>query len=138
MMVLAGLLWGLAVPLTRFPRLALTAHIQFEVNGLLFITLGMLLLTVSNNVGPKSLAVMLAAVWLTWLMLLSEVANAWWGTTQILPIAASQAGAKGGTPWQEVIVKASHVLAAIGLIAALALLIVGFVRAPHGPGGPGP
>jgi hydroxylaminobenzene mutase len=32
-----GLVWGLAVPNTPYPRLALRAHIQFVENGLLFI-----------------------------------------------------------------------------------------------------
>jgi len=91
--VLAGLVWGLVVPLTPYPRLALTAHIQFVSNGMLFLVLAMLLLTLPHRVGVKSLWVMLLSVWLTWAMALSEVANAWWGTNQMLPIAASQAGA---------------------------------------------
>ena len=38
-LVLVGLLWGLVVPATPHPRLALGAHIQFETNGMLFIVL---------------------------------------------------------------------------------------------------
>jgi hydroxylaminobenzene mutase len=130
-LVLAGLVWGLVVPLTPFPRLALTAHIQFEVNGLLVIALATLLLTVPHRVGPRSLAVMQLAAWLIWLLVLSEVANAWWGTNQTLPIAASQAGATGGAPWQELVVKLTHIAGGIGLIAAWTLLIIGFVRPPR-------
>src|SRR5690242_17876547 len=81
--ILVGLVWGLVVPHTPFPRLALTAHIQFLTNGLLFVVLACLLLKFTHAVGPRSLWVMVAAVWLTWLMALSEVANAWWGTVQI-------------------------------------------------------
>jgi len=44
MLILAGLLWGFAPPMTPFPRLALGAHIQFETNGLLFMAVGILLL----------------------------------------------------------------------------------------------
>ena len=50
-LILAGLLWGFAPPMTPFPRLALGAHIQFETNGLLFMALGILLLTVPSRVG---------------------------------------------------------------------------------------
>src|ERR1700733_2002377 len=82
-----GLVWGLVVPHTPYPRLALDAHIQFESNGVLFIVVAVLLVKVSHRVGAVSVGVMLLAVWLTWFMMLSEVANAWWGTTQILPIA---------------------------------------------------
>lgn len=128
-LVLVGLVWGLVVPNTPFPRLALGAHIQFVSNGLMFIVLATLLLKFPHKVGPRSVAVMVLAVWLTWLMALSEVANAWWGTTQILPIAAKQAGAMGGQPWQELIVKLAHMAAGLALIAAWALLIIGFVRA---------
>jgi len=131
MLVLVGLLWGLAVPHTPYPRLALGAHIQLETNGLLFIVLASLLLALPHRVGLASVRVMLVSVWLTWAMALSEVANAWWGTTQMLPIAAAQAGATGGAAWQELIVKLAHIGAGLGLIAAWLLLVVGFVkRAP--------
>ena len=131
MLVLVGLVWGLVVPNTPYPRLALGAHIQFVTNGMLFIALATLLLAVPHRVGRTSVRVMLLAVWLTWAMALSEVANAWWGTTQMLPLAAAQAGATGGAAWQELIVKLAHIGAGLGLIVAWSLLVVGFVkRAP--------
>jgi hypothetical protein len=71
---------------------------------------------------------MLLAAWLIWLMVLSEAANAWWGTTQMLPIAAHQANAPGGTPWQELVVKLTHISAGLALIAAWTLLLIGFLR----------
>jgi hypothetical protein len=129
-LIMAGLLWGFVVPLTPLPRLALVAHIQFMVNGLLVTALAVLLLTVPHRVGPKSLAVMVLAAWLVWPMLLSQVANAWWGTTQVLPIAGQQAGASGGAQWQELTMKLTHIAAAIALVIAWALLIAGFVRKP--------
>lgn len=130
-LVLVGLVWGLVVPNTPYPRLALVAHIQFETNGLLFIVLAILLIKLRHSVGSKSVLVMIVSVWLTWAMALSEVANAWWGTTQMLPIAASQAGATGGKAWQELIVKLTHLAAGLGLIAAWALLVAGFVKDAH-------
>jgi hypothetical protein len=128
--ILVGLVWGLVVPHTPFPRLALTAHIQFEESGLLFIALALVLLTLPHAVGRKSICVMLLAVWLTWLMALSEVANSWLGTVQLLPIAAHQAGATGGTPLQEKIVLLAHISSGIALIIAWSLLIIGFLRTP--------
>ena len=131
MLVLVGVVWGLVVPNTPYPRLALGAHIQFETNGLLFIVLATLLLALPHRVGRLSVRVMLLAAWLTWAMALSEVANAWWGTKQMLPIAAAQAGATGGAPWQELVVKLTHIGAGLSLIVAWLLLVVGFVkRAP--------
>jgi hydroxylaminobenzene mutase len=85
-LVLVGLMWGFVVPMTPYPRLALGAHIQFEMNGLLFIVLGILLLKLPHSVGRKSVWVMLLSVWGTWLMALSEIVNAWWGTNQTFAI----------------------------------------------------
>jgi hypothetical protein len=127
-MVLVGLVWGLVVPNTPFPRLAVGAHIQLIENGLLFVVLATLLLSLSHRVGRSSVWVMVLAAWLTWSMALSEVANAWWGTNGVLPIAARQGGATGGTPWQESIVTLTHIGAALALIAAWVLLIIGFLR----------
>ena len=60
-------------------------------------------------------------------MALSEVANSWWGTAQTLPIAASQAAVTGGQPWQELIVKLTHMGAGLALIIAWSLVVFGFV-----------
>src|SRR5258707_3943269 len=120
-LVLVGLVWGLVVPNTPHPRLALGAHIQFVTNGMLFIVLATLLLALPHCVGRKSVRVMVLSVWLTWAMALSEAGNAWWGTTQMLPIAASQAGATGGETWQELVVKTNHIGAALRPIISWSL-----------------
>jgi hydroxylaminobenzene mutase len=130
MLVMAGLIWGFVVPHTPHPRLALVAHVQFVSNGLLVIVMAVLLLKLPHRVGPRSAAVMLLATWLIWPMALSEAANAWWGTTQMLPIAAGQAGATGGTAWQELVVKLAHIAAGLGLVVAWGLLVAGFLKKP--------
>lgn len=127
-LILAGLVWGIFVPLTPYPRLALSAHLQFETNGMLLVLMGILLLKLPHSVGRKSVWVMVVSAWLIWLMALSEVANAWWGANQILPLAAKQAGAAGAAPWQELVVNLCHASAAMGGVLAVVLLIVGFVK----------
>ena len=127
-LILVGLLWGVVVPGTPYPRLALGAHIQFEENGLLLVVLALLLLTLRHNVGTRSIWVMVLSAWLIWPMVLSEAANAWWGTTQALPIAAREAGASGGEPWQELIVTLAHIGGGLSLIVAWTLLVIGFAR----------
>jgi hydroxylaminobenzene mutase len=126
-LVLVGLVWGLFVAGTPHPRLALGAHIQFVTNGMLFIILATALLALPHNVGVKSVWVMVGAAWLTWAMALSEVANAWWGTTQMLSIAAAQAGATQAEPWQELVVNLTHIGAGLALIVAWSLLVIGFL-----------
>lgn len=141
-LILVGLVFGFAPPLTPYPRLALGAHIQFVTNGMLFVVLAIVLLVVPNRVGSKSVRVMLVSAWFTWLVPLSEAANAWWGANQMLPIAAKQAGASGAAAWQEAVVKLCHLPAALGLILAVALLIIGIVKhgaateSKTGPGSP--
>lgn len=130
LLVLVGLVWGLVVPHTPFPRLALGAHIQFVTNGMLFVMMALLLVALPNNVGQRSATVMLVSAYLTWLMAVSEIANSWWGTTQVLPLAAQQAGATGGAAWQELVVKLAHIGAGLALIVAWALLAAGFVKKP--------
>jgi hypothetical protein len=134
LLVMVGLLWGFVVPQTPHPRLALGAHIQFLNNGILVITLAVILLKLPNDVGPKSAWVMLLAAWLIWPMALSEAANAWWGTTQMLPIAAGQAGATGGAAWHERAVTLTHAAAGLALVAAWGLLVIGVLRKPPSGG----
>ena len=43
LLILTGLLCGLAVPAASYPRLMLTAHIQFLVNGMLSVFAGLIL-----------------------------------------------------------------------------------------------
>jgi hydroxylaminobenzene mutase len=130
-LVLVGLVWGLVVPTTPHPRLALVSHIQFVSNGVLFIVAAISLLTLQHSVGLRSVWMMIVAAWLTWAMALSEVANSWWGTTQMLSIAAAQSAATGGEPWQEMIIKLTHIAAGLGLIVAWSLLVIGFLK--HAP-----
>ena len=127
-LILAGLIFGFAPPLTPYPRLALGAHIQFVTNGMLFVVLAIVVLMVPHRAGPTSLRVMVVSAWLTWFMALSEAANAWWGANQMLPIAAQQAGATGAAAWQEAVVKLCHLPAALGLILSVTLLIIGIVQ----------
>jgi len=130
LLVMVGLLWGFVVPHAPYPRLALGAHIQFVTNGLLIVVMAVLLLKLPHNVGPKSTAIMLLAAWLIWAMALSEAANAWWGTTQMLTISADQAKAKGGSGWQELVVKLTHIAAGVSLVAAWLALVIGFLKKP--------
>ena len=101
---------------------------QILIHGMLFIALATVLLTLSHQVGPKSIRVMAASAWLTWGMAISELANAWWGTKGTLPIAASQAGVSGGAPWQEMVVTLAHLAAGVALVVAWGLLVFGFLR----------
>ncbi|KAK0646813.1 hypothetical protein B0T16DRAFT_458698 [Cercophora newfieldiana] len=120
-----GLLFGFIVPLTPYPRLGLTAHIQFAVEGTMVVAAGALLnskpfLTPAGQPSEKRVVDYLApwqkkvvyygmtGIWVT---LLSEAANAWWGTQWVLPIAHAAAGLTGDGPaqvWMERVVSVAH------------------------------
>lgn len=128
-LILVGLLWGLAVPHTPFPRLALGAHIQFVLNGAFLMILAIAVLKLDHAMGLWSARVFLLSAWLMWPMALSEAANAWWGTSKMLPIAAGQAGATGAAPWQEGLLQITHISAGLTAIVAVLLILIGFIRA---------
>jgi (hydroxyamino)benzene mutase len=125
MLILTGLLCGLTVFGAPYPRLMLTAHIQFLVNGMMSVFAGLLLRTSLSSVGKRSGAVIVFGHFLLWAVCLSEVAGAIWGTKNALPIAAAQAAAAGGAPWQESVVVACHVIPSLALIVAWMLLVWG-------------
>ena len=129
-LILVGLLWGLVVPHAPYPRLALGAHLQFEFNGIFLMVLAIAVLKLDHGMGPRSAGVFVLSAWLMWPMALSEAANAWWGTNKMLPIAAAQAGASGGAPWQEALLQMTHISAGLAAIAAVFLILLGFMRQP--------
>ncbi len=129
LMMLAGLLCGLAVGAAPYPRLMLTAHIQFLVNGMVSVFAALLLKTTLSVVGRCSGMLIVWAHVSVWAVCASEVAAAFWGATKALPMAGTQAGATGAAPWQESLVLACHVVPALFLIAAWTLIVLGVYAA---------
>jgi hydroxylaminobenzene mutase len=128
-LVLFGLVWSLVVPHTPFPRLALTAHIQFVMNGMLFVLMALLLLALPNNVGPRSASVMVLAVWLTWLIALSEVANAWWAPRNYCPSPRNRPAQQAASCGRKRCETDAY-WCRLGVIVARSLLIAGFRKSP--------
>jgi uncharacterized membrane protein len=126
LLMLAGLLTGAAIPFVPYPRLMLSAHnAGFTVSGLLSMIAAFLLSSSLCSVSPRAGSVVIWAHVALWPLSLSEVAAAFWGTTKALPLAAAEAGAKGGAPWQESIVIICHALPALALMAAWVFLAWG-------------
>jgi hypothetical protein len=126
LLTLAGLLTGAAIPFVPYPRLMLSAHnAGFTVSGMLSMVAAFLLSSSLCSVSPRAGSVVIWAHVALWPLSLSEVAAAFWGTTKALPLAAAEAGAKGGAPWQEAIVIICHALPALALMVAWAFLAWG-------------
>jgi hydroxylaminobenzene mutase len=128
--MLVGLVWGMMVPATPFPRLALTAHIQLTVNGVMFLVAGLVILRLPVAKSGVSAKILVAGPWLTWPVMLTEMANAWWGARNTLPIAAGQAGAAGAEAWQEGAVTAAHLVGALVLLVYWGVILAGLFRNP--------
>jgi hydroxylaminobenzene mutase len=131
--VLVGLVWGMVIPASPFPRLALGAHIQLTAHGVMFLVAGLVMLHLPFGEGGVSSKILAAGPWLTWPVMLTEMANGWWGARKTLPIAAGQAGAVGAEPWQETVVTVAHLIGAVVLIAYWVVIVAGLFRASsHG------
>ncbi|ODA76891.1 hypothetical protein RJ55_07407 [Drechmeria coniospora] len=117
-----GLLFGFVVPMTPYPRLALTAHIQFCVEGTMVLAAGLLLQSdpfasgngktrpLADRLGPRQTTLIYFGLSSIWITLFSEALNAWWGTRWVLTLAHEAAGLKGDTAavWMEEVVKLCH------------------------------
>jgi hypothetical protein len=128
--MLVGLLWGMVVPATPFPRLALGVHIQLTASGVMFLVAGLVILRLPIAGRSVSARILIGGPWLTWPVVLTEMANAWWGTRQMLPIAAGQAGATGGAVWQERLVTVAHAIGALVLLAYWSVILLGLFQNP--------
>lgn len=128
--MLVRLIWGMVVPATPFPRLALTAHIQLTANGIMFLVAVLVILRLPIVKSGVSAKIIVAGPWLTWPVMLTEMVNAWWGARKMLPIAAGQAGAVGAQPWQETSVTVAHLIGALVLIVYWGVILAGLFRSP--------
>ncbi|KAK9353662.1 hypothetical protein V1505DRAFT_376824 [Lipomyces doorenjongii] len=120
---LFGLVWGLIIPLTPFPKLALTAHIQSMAQGAMVLGAGVLLRQPHLlNLSALELRIVWWGFGLAWAAIAVQCFNAFWGTNQILPIAAAAAGATGAEPWKEHIMTQTLYVSAFGVIGSFAVL----------------
>jgi hydroxylaminobenzene mutase len=134
--MLAGLICGALVPATPYPRLMLSAHnAGFTVSGTLSILAALLLSSSLSSIPLRAANVVVWGHVALWVLSFSEVAAAFWGTNRALPLAAAEAGAPGGVPWQETLVTVCHVVPAILLIVAWIILVWGVWQVARADGG---
>ena len=128
-LMFVGLISGALIPVAPYPRLMLSAHnAGFTVSGTLSIVAALLVSSALSVVPRRAAGIVIAAHVALWALSLSEVAAAFWGTNQAIPLAAGEAGAPGGAPWQETIVIVCHAVPALLLMVAWALLVRGVWR----------
>ena len=129
LLMFVGLFVGAAIPLVPYPRLMLSAHnAGFTVSGTLSMIAAVLLATSLCTISGRSAKAVIAGHVALWFLSAAEVAAAFWGTNQAIPLAAAEAGAKGGAQWQETLVTLCHIIPAILLIIAWGILVWGVWR----------
>jgi hypothetical protein len=134
LLILAGYLCGAAIPHVPYPRIMLAAHSAgFMASGILSILAGLMIQASLTSVSPRATRVVFLGHLTLWPLSFSEVAAAFWGTNKALAIAGAQAGATGGTPWQETLVIAMHAIPALALMVAWALLAWGMRQGGRKP-----
>jgi len=111
---------------TPYPRLALTAHIQFMAVGAMVLLAGILLHQTSLiEIGAVQSRIVYWGLTGCWVVIGFECVNVFWGTKAILPLAVSLAGAEGAATWQEQIMTAAQILPSTEVIIAIGVLMYG-------------
>lgn len=123
-LLLCGLLTGLAVPVFTNPRMALSAHLEGVLNGLLLVVLGLIwgYLELSNRLSAITFWLFIYAAFANWGV--TSLAAAL-GTSRLTPLAGA---GYSGTPLQEALVQVIQVSLALAVIAATILVIYSLRR----------
>ena len=88
-LVLIGLLTGLAIPALKNPRMALSSHLEAVFNGMFLVLLGLLWphIHLPNALGLTAVALITYSAYANWLATL--LAAAWGAGRKLAPIAAA-------------------------------------------------
>jgi hydroxylaminobenzene mutase len=126
LLLLLGLLTGAVIPSLAVPRLGLSAHILGVLGGLGSVVFGLVWPRLRLGSRASALGCWLAvySFYAGWLMPL--LGGAWGAGGGMLPIAA---GAARGTAFQEGVIAAGLVTAAVAIVAVCLLVLWG-LRAP--------
>jgi hydroxylaminobenzene mutase len=125
-LLLLGLLTGLAVPVLAVPRLGVSAHIVGVLSGLVLIVLGLLWPRLEIEAATSRLGYWLAlySTYVGWLMPL--LGGMWTAGGATLPFAAGEAR---GTAFQEGVIATGLITSAAAVIALCLVLLWG-LRGP--------
>jgi hydroxylaminobenzene mutase len=119
-----GLLSGLAVPAMTNPRMAVAAHLEAVMNGLFLIAVGAVWSRVSlpRRLLPWTSGLLGCGAYGNWFFVCLA---ALFGASKTMPLAGAGYAA---LPWQENLVTAGLVTAALAMLAGSGLLVWGFFR----------
>jgi hydroxylaminobenzene mutase len=130
LLILLGLLTGFIIPSTRNPRVAMSAHVEAIMGGMILLLVGGVVWE-HVHFGERAARVvkylLFYSTYSNWFFLLLA---ALWGTGKMLPIAA-----RGfhGTGTQELIVSMGFVTSALSIVVAFIALLASMKTKPRQP-----
>jgi hydroxylaminobenzene mutase len=127
---LLGLLTGVLVGAFSNPRMGVSAHLAGVQNGMALLLFGLLWpkLSLSGGLARFATGVGIVSMYGIWLAL---ALAAVFGTSGATPIAGA---GHAGAPWQEAIVTVLLYAGSLGILAAVAVILLGFRGASSQPG----
>ena len=120
---LCGLVTGLAVPLMKNPRMALSAHLEGIMNGMFLVILGLIWNRLVLSRGWRNTGFWLA-IYGSFANLAAVLLAAMTGAGKMMPLAGGQDG-KNAT---ETLVSGLLVSLSLAMILVIVLVIAGFYR----------
>lgn len=124
LLVLLGLLTGVAIPLLENPRMGVSAHLAGVQNGILLGLLGLVWLDVklSERLAAAAFWMLLFSLYALWI---GNLLGAVFGTSGSTPLAGA---GHAGAPWQETTVTGLLVSGSLAIVVAVALVLYGLRR----------
>ena len=86
LLVTTSLLWGLAIPKSRYPRVALSAHLNLLQHGFLTLAAGLLLKTEMVKLEGWQVNMVVIPHYLIWYVDFINMCNTWWGASRTLKL----------------------------------------------------
>lgn len=86
LLVSTSLVWGLAISNSRYPRIALSAHLNLLQHGILTLAAGLLLKTELVTLEGWQINMVVIPHYLIWYVDFINICNSWWGTNRMLKL----------------------------------------------------
>ena len=125
---LLGLVTGFVIPIFENSRMGLASHLEGVMNGTFLIAVGAVWsrLILSARLQATAFWLLLYGTYANWLLVLLA---AMYGTSEMTPIAGA---GHLGLPWQETLVTVGLSSVGITMLAAVTILVIGFMRHQEG------
>jgi hydroxylaminobenzene mutase len=118
-LILLGLVVGLAIPVFTNPRMGLSTHLVGVLAGMLLVVMSLAWrhIELSKRFVKLALGLLLYSAYAIWT---STLLGSIWGTSKATPIAGS---GFSGAPWQEVLVSLGLATGSLAALVAFSMIV---------------